>query len=190
MRISAERVARSQQQALAGHEEVTLTEIYSAFCDLAKVDPDEHRAALMRLELTTEQRLLYGNPPVLAAARAAVSVGIRVVYASDMYLPRPFILDRLRQHGYPVDEATLLFLSAERAASKHVGNLYDQMLSELGCAPGEIVHVGDNLHSDDQQARSRGLQAVHWQGAAKRETLPLIEQLAGDARRSSPTATC
>ena len=179
VRISAERIARGRQAALAGHEEVTLAEIYDVFCELANVDPDTHRIALMQLELETEQRLLYGNPPVLAAARSAARSGVRVVYASDMYLPCAFILDRLRQHGFPVEESTALFLSADRGASKHVGDLYDQMLNELGCAPGEIVHVGDNRHSDDQQARSRGLRAVHWQGSAKAENLPLVEQVAG-----------
>ena len=179
MRISAEGIARNRQKACAGHDEVTLAEIYTVFCELAKVDPDTHLDALMQLEMETEQHLLYGNPPVLAAARSAVQAGIRVVYASDMYLPRAFILDRLRQHGYPVDDATTLFLSAERGASKHVGTLYDQMLDELGCAPGEIVHVGDNLHSDDEQARSRGLRAVHWQASIKPEDLPLVEQRTG-----------
>ena len=179
MRTSAERIARGRQLALAGHEEVTLAEIYEAFCELAGADPDLHRTALMELELETEQRLLYGNAPVLAAARSAARAGIRVVYASDMYLPRAFILDCLRQHGYPVDDSATLFLSADRGASKHVGNLYDQMLSELGCAPGEVVHVGDNLHSDHQQARSRGLRAVHWRPSAKPENLPLVEQGAG-----------
>ena len=179
VRISAERIARDRQSALAGHGEVTLAEIYEVFCELAHVDPDEHRTALMQMEMETEQRLLYGNPPVLAAARSAARSGIRVVYASDMYLPRAFILERLRRHGFPVDESTALFLSADRGASKHVGDLYDQMLHELGCAPGEIVHVGDNRHSDDQQARSRGLRAVHWQGSARPEDLPLVEQVAG-----------
>ena len=183
MRISAEGIARSRQKALAGHDEVTLAEIYAVFCELAKADPDAHLDPLMQLEMETEQRLLYGNPPVLAAARSAAQSGIRLVYASDMYLPRAFILDRLRQHGYPVDDSTTLFLSAERGASKHIGSLYDQMLDELGCAPGEIVHVGDNLHSDDEQARSRGLRAVHWQASIKPENLPLVEQ-----RTNSTTA--
>ena len=182
MRTSAERIARGRQLALAGHEEVTLAEIYDVFCELAGADPDLHRTALMQLELETEQRLLYGNPPVLAAARAAARSGIRVVYASDMYLPRAFILDRLRQHGYPADDAAALFLSADRGASKHVGDLYDQMLSELGCTPGEVVQVGDNLHSDVQQARSRGLRAVHWQPSNRPENLPLIEQGADGGR--------
>ena len=188
VRISAERIARARRLALAGHEEVTLAEIYEAFCELAGVDPDIHRTALMQLELEAEQRLLYGNPPVLAAARSAARSGIRVVYASDMYLPRTFILDRLRQHGYPADDPAALFLSVDCEASKHVGNLYDQMLGELGCEPGEVVQVGDNLHSDVQQARSRGLRAVHWRPSNRPENLPLVEQGAdGDGRSNSVT---
>ena len=190
MRISAEKLARGRCLEASGHDEVTLEAIYDAFCELAGADAEEHRAALMALELAAEDRLLYGNPPILEACAAAARAGIRVVFASDMYLPRDFIAGQLRRAGYTVADpaeggAGDLFLSVEHGASKHVGTLYDTMLRELGVEPAEIVHVGDNFHSDVHQAKARGLRAIHWQVAvspgAVGETA-LIDQLGEDER--------
>ena len=162
-------MARTRRLTASGHEEVTLEEIYDVFCELADADPAAHRSELMALELATEERLLYANPPILEACAAAARAGIRVVFASDMYLPRDFILGQLRRAGYAVEPPAdgggrKLFLSVEHRASKHVGDLFDVMVRELGCRePAEIVHVGDNLHSDVLQAKARGLRAIHWQ---------------------------
>ncbi len=179
-------MARARQRESTGHEEVTLAEIYDVFCELAGADPAAHREELMALEMATEERLFYANPPILEACAAAARAGIRVVFASDMYLPRDFILGQLRRAGFDVEPPAggggrKLFLSVEHGASKHVGDLFEVMLKELGCQPAEIVHVGDNLHSDVLQAKARGLRAIHWQAAVSAAASgepALIDQLA------------
>lgn len=178
LRANAERSARARRFAEAGHEEITLLDIYDDFCDQAGVDPAVHRDPLAKIEADIEATLLYPNPAVLAAAATAERAGTRVIFVSDMYLPRGFIVDQLRRVGYAVDKGAL-FLSAELGASKHVGGLFDVVLRELGCEPHDILHVGDNLHSDVVRAGERGLRTVHWNAAgpgAVADPLPFVDQ--------------
>ena len=178
LRANAERSARARRFAEAGHEEITLLDIYEDFCQLAGVDPSIHRDPLAKIEADLEATLLYLNPAVLAAAETAERAGTRVVFVSDMYLPRGFIVDQLRRVGYAADKGAL-FLSAELGASKHVGDLFDLVLRELGCEPNEVLHVGDNLHSDVQRAGERGICTVHWNAVgpgAVGNPLPFVDQ--------------
>ncbi len=161
LRVTAERTARARKRVAAGHEEVSLVEIYDVFCELAGADPEVHRDRLMELELKVEAAVLYPEPAVLAAAVAADRAGVRVVFVSDMYLPPGFIVDQLRLAGYPVDKGSL-FLSAEQGVSKHEGGLFDRLLEQLGCAPRDVVHVGDNDRSDVERAGERGIRPIHW----------------------------
>lgn len=185
LRGSAERLARARKLAAAGHEEVLLAEIYDLFCELTGVDPSAHRGRLLELEMSVEATLLYPDPAVLSAALAAERAGMRVIFVSDMYLPPGFIANQLRRAGYPVDEGSLV-LSSEQGVSKHSGGLFDQVLDRLGSAPDEVVHVGDNFHSDVERARERGLQTIHWDPAARHlppASLALIDQPNGAAPR-------
>lgn len=181
LRASAERLARTRKLATAGHEEVSLAEIYDVFCELAGADPSVHRDRLLELELSAEATLLYADPAVLSAALAAERAGVRVIFVSDMYLPPGFIVNQLRRAGYQVDKGSL-FLSSEHGTSKHVGGLFDQVLEALGCAPDQIVHVGDNFHSDVERARERGIRTIHWDPFAHNPpALALVDQSRGGA---------
>jgi glycosyltransferase involved in cell wall biosynthesis/FMN phosphatase YigB (HAD superfamily) len=179
LRVAAERTARARKLAAAGHEEVSLAEIYDVFCELVGVKPSMHRDRLLELEMSAEATLLYPNPAVLTAALAAERVGTRVIFVSDMYLPPGFIVNQLRRAGYQVDKGSL-FLSWEYGASKHTGGLFDQVLGSLGCAPDEIVHVGDNFHSDVERAQQRGIRTIHWDTLARNlpaNSLALVDQM-------------
>ena len=161
LRGAAERAARARRHREAGHDEVDLWDIYAEFCAQAGVDPAVYRDRLAAVEAEVEAAVLYANPVVLAAADAAERAGTRVVFVSDMYLPREFIVEALRRAGYGVDKGAL-YLSSERGVSKHGGGLFDVLLQELGVAPADVLHVGDNFHSDVERARQHGLRTLHW----------------------------
>ena len=178
LRVSAERTARARKLAAAGHEEVSLAEIYDVFCAAVGVEPSRFRDRLVEMELGAEATLLYPDPAVLGAALAAERAGVRVIFVSDMYLPPGFVANQLRRAGYPVDKGSL-FLSSEAGTSKHSGGLFDQVLRHLGCPPGEIVHVGDNFPSDVERARERRLRTIHWDATARHlpaKSLALVDQ--------------
>lgn len=184
LRANAEKLARDRQRAASGHGEVTIAGIYEAFCELAEADR-KHVPGLVAIELEAEGRMLYGNPPLLAAARAAAGAGMRVVFASDMYLPGEFIRGQLRGAGYDAPDGAL-FVSGERGASKHAGDLYGQMVQALGVRPEEILHVGDNPQADVEKAREHGVSALHWRPALSPEDRPMIDQAAESREHGAP----
>ncbi len=149
-RVQAERAAR-----LANPErEITLDDIYAQL-DL----PADEAAMLQQLELTAEGNFCQANAHVLAAYRACLVAGKRVVFTSDMYLPPQTVAAMLEKCGY--DRYERLLVSSEYGVTKHNGGLFDVLIQQVNVPASAILHVGDNPHSDVHRARERGLQAVH-----------------------------
>ncbi|MBQ7351260.1 MAG: glycosyltransferase [Clostridia bacterium] len=82
-----------------------------------------------------------------------------VVYTSDMYLQKDKIYQLLTKCGY--SQNNKLYVSCEHGTSKHLGGLYEVVLKDNGIIGTEMVHVGDNYHSDYVMAKKNGIQAFH-----------------------------
>ena len=98
--------------------------------------------------------------------QGSASAGKAIVATSDMYLPSGFIQELLHQCGYGT--LSNVFVSCEFGASKSDGHLYEKIRKRFGEAKS-YVHVGDNRHSDLQEAQRHRMQAilypnVHQQG--------------------------
>lgn len=139
----------------AGRQEITLNGIYECLAPVAVP-----AMVLRDAEYAMELALTRPNPELAALFRDCVAAK-PVVITSDMYLPRRFFAELLRRHGLP---EVPLFISADRDATKRDrGALFDLVAADLGLPPERILHIGDNPRSDVDQARARGLQAVHYQ---------------------------
>ena len=162
-RIAAERRARARYCAPAGgdrrgREEVTLEQIYDELCALAAMPP-ELKSQLMAKEVETERQLTCPNQLILTLYRLAKETGKQVLFVSDMYLPGDIVRELLVQHGY---EADPLYISSETGLTKATGRMYDYVVDDLGCQAGQILHFGDNVHSDVIQAERQGWMAFHF----------------------------
>ncbi|AOY82287.2 HAD-IA family hydrolase [Moorena producens JHB] len=74
---------------------------------------------------------------------------------SDMYLPLSVIKKILRSSGY--DESDKVFLSSAIGKTKFTGDIYPYVVEQLGCNPEDILHIGDNYHSDVLNTKANGL---------------------------------
>ena len=156
MRIAAQKEA-FRRMLLAGKKEITFEDIYGCFTGLP-ADP----AKVMRKEYDLELALLYPNRDMTVLFEKAISAGKSVVLTSDMYLPVPFFLDALQRYGLPV---VPMFISSDRNATKRDhGELFDIVAGELGINHGGILHIGDNVKSDIQQAQLKGITTFHYKG--------------------------
>ncbi len=117
-------------------------------------------AAALRAELMAERAVLRAKPGVLTALQAAREAGVRVLLVSDFYLPAEALAELLAGVGIAPPLYEALHVSCDRGASKRSGRLYDLVLTEVGCPPGDVTMFGDNPHSDLAMAQSRGLRAV------------------------------
>ncbi len=138
--------------------EVTLEEIYQTFGTVCGLSPDQTRA-LMELELSVEREMLYADPRWLETYDSCRKNGVRVVFVSDMYLSSATIRDLLAGCGF---EDAEVFVSCEVKYAKHDGRLQPLVAEALGVNPGDILHVGDNFHSDVIRTLQAGWQAYHW----------------------------
>lgn len=90
--------------------------------------------------------------------RRAQDAGVRVCITSDTFYREEMIRAVLSKGG--IEGYDRLFLSSVVGLTKHSGDLFDHIAADLGCEPGEILHIGDNARSDGDNARARGLRSL------------------------------
>jgi len=135
-RIAAEQKARKVAQA-SRREEVSFDEIY----ELLPRWPD-----MKQRELDEERRCLTANPEMLEVWNLAGELGKKRVIASDMYLPRQFLEEVLREKS--VDGWDGFYLSCDCGAQKASGKMFARIAQEFEMPPHKILHMGDDIHAD------------------------------------------
>lgn len=146
-REAAEGICRTRAAA-EGRDEPRLREIhdYLAACGVVTGDSVGHEIAA---EIAV-CRPVEGMREALAGREA--------LFLSDTVMEGEQLGQVLAACGY--DGARVL-TSADVGRSKHGGRLFAEAAVRLGLAAGEILHVGDNPHSDVAQARAAGFRALH-----------------------------
>lgn len=138
--------------------EPTIQQIYQELASGMRLS-DCARDAVMRLECDLEERLIQPVPGAHERVRRARAAGNHVVFVSDMYLPKPFILRQLKGHGLSAPDERV-FVSCEYGKSKRSGELFQQMIEELQVPATAVVHCGNNPESDAAGASRCGLRTA------------------------------
>lgn len=154
VRQEAEHRARGVAWETRRAEDTNLAEIYRQIGYL-RADWEPMLAHLEAAELELEKSLLYPLPAAAEMIAAARAMGKRVIFISDMYLPKAFCEEVLRDNGFA--DYDHFFLSSADGLLKNTGNLFKHALEKLGCAASAVLHVGDNPEADGKQARRLGL---------------------------------
>ena len=114
-----------------------------------------------------------GAADVLRACRAR---GLRVGVGTDMSAIEQF--RKLETLGL-LDLVDFVATSEEAGVEKPHPAFFDLVVEKAGCAPGEILFVGDNLRKDALGACAAGLRGVWLQpDAAAREAHPEVASVA------------
>ena len=147
-RIIAEKMSRKQTNL----EEVTLVEIYSnLFKEYPNIKIDNLRSEEIRIEKAVCKDKDIGKE----AYEYSLAKGKRIVFTSDMYLDKKDIVAILHQCGYCKYEN--LFLSSDLKKRKKTGSLYIHIIKELNVYPNNILHIGDNINYDINNANKYGI---------------------------------
>ena len=160
--INARQVA--QQQAFAamhacGRSEISLEDIYQ---HLSLEGVDKH--SVKALEYALELSITCLNPEVAALFEQAKQAGKTVVLTSDMYLPEAFF--KALAERYALAPEQYFISSACNATKRDTGALFEVLLTRLGVAGAQVLHIGDNPQGDIAQAAARGLKTLHYQAPA------------------------
>ncbi|ARR52487.1 hydrolase [Rhizorhabdus wittichii DC-6] len=176
-RVLAERQARRGQALLTGRNEVSIEAIH------ARLVPGGDPAAIaasVQAEIDAEARHCFGFAPVVALIRAAKARGLTVVVVSDTYFSAAQLRMLIeRAAGAEVAAAIdRVFTSSDHGMSKPEG-LFAPVIAALGVAPGAVLHLGDNIHADQEAPAALGIATAHFvQFDARTETRLRHEALA------------
>jgi FMN phosphatase YigB (HAD superfamily) len=145
----------------SGRDAVPLAE-FIATLDLSDLGLDA--AALGVAELAVEREMTRPVSAGRERVQAARATGLRVLFISDMYLPRAVIEElllgaQIARPGEPV------YVSGELGLSKRTGRLFDHVLAQEGLAPDELLHHGDDPVTDLAMPRRRGIGVAPMLGA-------------------------
>ena len=142
-RFEAECSARQKSEK----EDITLDEIYENI--------DIKYKHLKETELNFEYNLLKQNSHIFDIYNYAKSIGKKIVFISDMYLPKNFLVKVLAKNGY--DYFDDFYLSGEVGLAKYSGNLFKKFIQDYKINPSCILHIGDSLVSDVQKPKTAGI---------------------------------
>lgn len=109
-------------------------------------------------ELETERRALYPRKKLVDLFKLAKKLGKTTVILSDMYLDKSFIRATLEKYGIVADH---IFVSGNDQIGKFNGSMFNHLIASLNIFPQDILHFGDNKHSDYISAIKLGIAAVH-----------------------------
>jgi predicted HAD superfamily hydrolase len=174
-RMTAEAKAREAVARTGKCPELKLVDIYAELREVVT-----HVDAARALEVSLERRVAFANPAMIALVSHVRSLGCKTAIVSDTYFTADELLRLLDDHGVPRDWFDAVIVSCERGKAKwHNGTLYHDLFQKFDAHPGEIVHIGDNLHADVYMARQLGIDTLHYY----RTTPDLKAIFAGETRQ-------
>lgn len=113
-------------------------------------------------ELEIEEDCLYCNQEMYEIYRYALDNNKRVIVTSDMYLKKEQIERILKKCGY--DNYASIYISSEINATKYTGDIFKKVCEIEGISGDKILHIGDNLVSDYENARKNGWNSYLYKG--------------------------
>lgn len=125
-------------------DDVTLDEIYSEI-EVSFEIPHDIAEQMKAYEVECELKWCYPRDFGKQLYQLSRHLGKKVVFTSDMYLPKNIILDIVGRNGYVCDK---LYVSSELRLSKASARIFKYILKDLGVREKELIHIGDSWHSD------------------------------------------
>ncbi|MCK5580781.1 MAG: glycosyltransferase [Candidatus Omnitrophica bacterium] len=151
-RVAAEKEAQETIKA----EGCNIRDIYSVLERQFKLSKDICED-LIREEMRLELDSVRPVPRVIQLLESLRKEGKKVIFVSDMYLPADFIQQLLEKVG-AYQEGDKIYVSNEHLMTKRTGRLFDIILEKEGCAPRQMVHIGDNQRADVASPQEKGIQ--------------------------------
>ena len=154
IRMNAAREA-TRQYTNNANEEITLEQIYG-LCDFSSLTKTEN-SQIMQAEMDVEEAVLVPVEKMKNHINLLAKQGAKVIYISDMYLPKLFICKLLADRGFYVNDN--VYLSSDIKKTKSSGHLYDYISEQLHIKNCQWLHTGDNILSDYKVPRRRHIKA-------------------------------
>lgn len=139
-------------------ENYSLDELYGRMETLEEM-PCGRMGAVKEKELELEKRLLVPRSGLLSLLKDLLKRNREVYIISDMYLPKDFYTDVLKEYGIEVPDKAIL-LSNELDADKSDGTLWRHYAENI-VRGRTALHIGDNMKADVEIPKAYGIAAYH-----------------------------
>ncbi|WP_339136498.1 MAG: HAD family hydrolase [Candidatus Electrothrix sp. GW3-4] len=169
LRQQLERELCEQSQALGGELEFYLHTFASPYRtalqqELGNIPALEDAARftqqILSIETVVERAVQQPCEEAIRVLAWLRSQGLATVLISDFYLPSPWFLVMVESMGIR-QYFDHLYISADHGVAKSSGRLYQQVCTELGCLPGQMLMIGDNLTSDVTRPDDLGMPSLY-----------------------------
>jgi predicted HAD superfamily hydrolase len=174
IRINAARKAKK----LVNKEEVPLISVYEEIQKDFNLNENQTQS-ILNLELKTEYESIMPIAWTINRIRQLRHEGKRVLFISDMYLPKEFIISLLQKINI-YEENDAIYLSGEYGVSKYSGKLFQLILKNENCSPFEIMHYGDHPYADVFIPKLLGIKVC---ADSIRAVLPIVKKIHFTLRR-------
>lgn len=112
---------------------------------------------IMALELEEEYIGCFPNYTIKSLYERLKKINKKIIFTSDMYLPKEHIEKMLIKCGYEKEE---IFLSCDIKKSKRDGSVYPYILKKVKVSNKKIIHIGDAKRSDYFNSRVFGIKSI------------------------------
>lgn len=143
-------------------EEKALKDIDYIYCELAlKCGLDEkQREDLKQAEFEIEKDNLIIRKDSISLLEYAREKGKKIYVLSDMYYTKGDLKTLCRHVGLELDDSEIIS-SCDINASKENGEAFLYLINLAEENKNDILHIGDNLLNDYQNAKIAGIDAIH-----------------------------
>lgn len=135
-----------------GKTEPDYDDIYKQFKILSGLT-EELVLKIKNKEFEVERSLFVLRKDMAYIFNYAKEMGKKVIIITDMYYSAHILSDFLEEYG--INGFDDIFVSSEYGKTKSNGDLFDEVIHKYGNR--KILHIGDNMHSDINMAKERGI---------------------------------
>lgn len=114
-----------------------------------------------KIEEKYETSVCYANPEALEILPKLKAAGKNIIAISDMYLPNSSVREILNSAGL-LKYFDNVYVSSDNYLTKHSGEIYADLLKRGLLDQGNVVHTGDNYHSDELMAAKNLIFGLHY----------------------------
>lgn len=171
VRIDSERKARLKSKK----EEIDLVEIYEEFQKSTGLNQDV-------IDSIIENELCFEEFALSIIRINVEKLNNDSIIISDIYLGNGFMKELFKSKKLPYRK---MFLSSEYGLMKHSSSLYKIVLKDELIDRNQMIHIGDNWHSDVSMAQKMGIQSNHFKISTPTRYERLIYNVKNDNRLES-----
>lgn len=163
-RVACERAIGAARREAGDDDEYAIEAVFAAWLERvlrpgAELDRAAWTARLVEFEVEQEGHVIHADPGIQDFVAACSPAAVNII--SDFYMGARQ-LQRLLLRCCPWLSPRAVLSSCDVGLNKRSGRLFEHYLKQSANGPEDLVHAGDNRHSDVEMPRSFGLEAVHY----------------------------